>query len=52
MSVPLAADDVRPHSYSQINQEQIHRLCSNLATVVREIERTVYAAVRDALRSA
>lgn len=52
MSVPLGPDDVPPRSYPQINQQQIHRLCSNLATVVREIEGSVYTAVRDALRSA
>jgi hypothetical protein len=45
MSIPLAPDDVPPRQYPLIDQEQIRRLCANVATVVSEIEATVYPGV-------
>jgi hypothetical protein len=39
MGIPLAAEDLPPRQHPLIDQEQIRRLCANLATVVSEIER-------------
>jgi hypothetical protein len=48
IGIPLAANDLAARVYPLIGQEHIGRLCANLATVVREIEATVYERVRAA----
>jgi hypothetical protein len=50
MSIPLAPDDQPSRPYPQVDQDQIRRLCTNLAMVAREIETIVYPQVRAALR--